>query len=86
MPEAITHQITTRTKLSKGEYGLTSEQARQMGSGTALQWILDYLIAANEDAVHITHENDGKTAIIKIDWDKLPQYISNPKIPVPRRR
>jgi hypothetical protein len=86
MPTSLTHQITTRYKLAKEEHGLTVLNTRQMGSGTAIQWILDTLMEANEAAVEVAHENDGKTAIIKIHWDKLPEYVSSPKIPLPRRR
>jgi hypothetical protein len=86
MPTSLTHQITTRYKLAKDEHGMTQLGTRQMGSGTAIQWILDTLLDANEDAVEIAHENDGKTAIITIHWDKLPEYARNPKIPPPRRR
>jgi hypothetical protein len=87
MSEALTFRVQSYWKLAKGEAGLTTASTRRISGSQALLWILDNMLDEQPDdgtPPAIDARREGMRTTIVIDWDRLPESASNPKIPAGR--
>ena len=86
MPESVTFQVTTYTKLAKDETGMTQMGTVRVDAAAALHWILCEL---PDEAWNVTRQSvlgsEWDKVLLTIDWSKVPDSIRAPKLPARRR-
>jgi hypothetical protein len=91
MIDAYSYVVRACYKRPRGEPGLTQATTRRITASQALHFILDEMNDAvletngPDGAPAVTASREGMVSVITIDWSKLPDSVTRPKLPVARR-